>query len=80
MVAPETPGVYRLALSQKGVEQVITEPAVAVLMPFTSKIGQFLSENDFYFNEYGYGLRVRHICGRTRLRPREYDSAFGQTR
>jgi uncharacterized protein YcbK (DUF882 family) len=42
VVAPATPGVYRLALSQNGVEQIISEPAVAVLTPFTAKIGGFL--------------------------------------
>ena len=42
VVAPDLPGVYRLALSQKGVEQVITEPAVAVLTPFAEKVGGFL--------------------------------------
>src|SRR4051812_33913117 len=31
VVVPTVPGVYRLALSQKGIEQVITQPAVAVL-------------------------------------------------
>lgn len=43
VVAPETPGVYRLALSQHGVEEVIAEPAVAVLVPFASKIGGFVN-------------------------------------
>jgi len=43
VVAPEVPGVYRLALSQHGVEEVITEPAVAVLVPFASKVGGFLN-------------------------------------
>jgi uncharacterized protein YcbK (DUF882 family) len=43
VIAPEAPGVYRLALSQNGVEQVITEPAVAVLVPFAAKIGGFLN-------------------------------------
>jgi len=43
VVAPETPGVYRLALSQNGIEEVIAEPAVAVLVPFASKIGGFLN-------------------------------------
>ena len=43
VVAPETPGVYRLALSQNGVEQIIAEPAVAVLVPFASKVGGFLN-------------------------------------
>jgi uncharacterized protein YcbK (DUF882 family) len=43
VVAPEKPGVYRLAVSQHGVEQVITEPAVAVLVPFAEKIGGFLN-------------------------------------
>jgi uncharacterized protein YcbK (DUF882 family) len=43
VVAPETPGVYRLALSQKGVEEVIAEPAVAVLVPFAAKVGGFLN-------------------------------------
>lgn len=43
VVAPGIPGVYRLALSQNGIEQVITEPAVAVLVPFASKIGGFLN-------------------------------------
>ena len=42
VVAPGAPGVYRLALSQNGVEQIITEPAVAVLTPFTAKVGGFL--------------------------------------
>lgn len=57
VVAPETPGVYRLALSQKGVEQVISEPAVAVLTPFTSKIGGFL-------NGYRIGTYVAERLGR----------------
>jgi uncharacterized protein YcbK (DUF882 family) len=43
VVAPESPGVYRLALSQNGVEQIITEPAVAVLVPFAEKIHGFLN-------------------------------------
>jgi uncharacterized protein YcbK (DUF882 family) len=43
VIAPETPGVYRLALSQNGVEQIINEPAVAVLVPFAQKIGGFLN-------------------------------------
>ena len=43
VVAPETPGVYRLALSQNGVEEIIMEPAVAVLVPFAEKIGGFLN-------------------------------------
>lgn len=43
VVAPVIPGVYRLALSQNGVEQIIAEPAVAVLVPFASKIGGFLN-------------------------------------
>jgi uncharacterized protein YcbK (DUF882 family) len=63
VVAPETPGVYRLALSQKGVEQVISEPAVAVLMPFTSKIGQFL-------NGYRIGTYVAERLGRGANRER----------
>jgi uncharacterized protein YcbK (DUF882 family) len=43
VVAPEAPGVYRLALSQNGVEQIITEPAVAVLVPFAEKVGGLLN-------------------------------------
>src|SRR5512140_1665494 len=43
VVAPQTPGVYRLALSQNGVEEVIKEPAVAVLVPFAEKVGGFLN-------------------------------------
>jgi uncharacterized protein YcbK (DUF882 family) len=56
VVAPEAPGVYRLALSQNGVEQVIAEPTVAVLVPFASKIGQFL-------NGYRIGTYVAERLG-----------------
>jgi uncharacterized protein YcbK (DUF882 family) len=43
VVAPQSPGVYRLALSQNGVEEVIQQPAVAVLVPFAQKVGGFLN-------------------------------------
>ena len=64
VIAPETPGVYRLALSQNGVEQVIIEPAVAVLVPFASKIGGFL-------NGYRIGTYVAERLGQrsTKERP-----------
>jgi uncharacterized protein YcbK (DUF882 family) len=57
VVAPDVPGVYRLALSQKGVEQVITAPAVAVLMPFTSKVKGVL-------NGYRIGTYIAERLGR----------------
>jgi uncharacterized protein YcbK (DUF882 family) len=43
VVAPQTPGMYRLALSENGREEVINEPLVAVLVPFASKVGGFLN-------------------------------------
>ncbi|HEY6220284.1 MAG TPA: hypothetical protein VIV65_09500 [Gemmatimonadaceae bacterium] len=42
VVTPTDPGVYRLALSQHGIEEVITEPVVAVLVPFREKHGGFV--------------------------------------
>lgn len=64
VVAPETPGVYRLALSQHGVEEIIAEPAVAVLVPFAEKIGGFL-------NGYRIGTYVAERLGQrsTKERP-----------
>jgi uncharacterized protein YcbK (DUF882 family) len=63
VVAPGTPGVYRLALSQNGIEEVIAEPAVAVLVPFASKIGGFL-------NGYRIGTYVAERLGqRNKERP-----------
>lgn len=63
VVAPSTPGVYRLALSQNGVEQVIAQPAVAVLVPFAQKIGGFL-------NGYRIGTYVAERLGqRNKERP-----------
>ncbi|MEO5568010.1 MAG: D-Ala-D-Ala carboxypeptidase family metallohydrolase [Gemmatimonadaceae bacterium] len=63
VVAPEAPGVYRLALSQGGIEQVIAEPAVAVLVPFAAKIGGFL-------NGYRIGTYVAERLGqRNKERP-----------
>jgi uncharacterized protein YcbK (DUF882 family) len=43
VVAPQRPGIYRLALSQHGIEEVIGAPSVAVLVPFADKIGGFLN-------------------------------------
>lgn len=59
VVAPQRPGVYRLALSQHGIEEVISEPAVAVLVPFADKIGGFL--NGYRIGTYvAEKLRGRH--------------------
>ena len=63
VVAPESPGVYRLALSQKGVEQVIAEPAVAVLVPFAEKIGGIL-------NGYRIGTYLAERLGKRGLKER----------
>lgn len=63
VVAPEAPGVYRLALSQKGVEQIITEPAVAVLVPFAEKIHGFL-------NGYRIGTYLAERLGTRGLKER----------
>jgi uncharacterized protein YcbK (DUF882 family) len=63
VVAPDAPGVYRLAVSQNGVEQVIAEPAVAVLVPFASKIGGFL-------NGYRIGTYVAERLGQRSSRER----------
>jgi len=57
VVAPKTPGVYRLALSQNGIEQVISEPAVAVLVPFAAKVGGFL-------DNYRIGTYIAERLGR----------------
>jgi uncharacterized protein YcbK (DUF882 family) len=63
VIAPRTPGVYRLALSQNGIEEVIAEPTVAVLVPFTAKIGGFL-------NGYRIGTYVAERWGhRNKERP-----------
>ena len=63
VVAPEAPGVYRLALSQKGVEQIISEPAVAVLVPFAQKVGGVL-------NGYRIGTYIAERLGRRAAKER----------
>jgi uncharacterized protein YcbK (DUF882 family) len=63
VVAPTEPGVYRLALSQKGVEQIITEPAVAVLAPFAEKVGGFL-------NGYRIGTYIAERLGKRGFKER----------
>jgi uncharacterized protein YcbK (DUF882 family) len=57
VIAPSAPGVYRLAVSQNGVEQIITEPAVAVLTPFTAKVGGIL-------NGYRIGTYIAERLGK----------------
>lgn len=43
LLAPLTPGFYELALTRAGVTQRITEPRLAVLVPFELKLGSTLN-------------------------------------
>jgi hypothetical protein len=42
-VAPEKPGFYRLAIVRGADRQIIAEPTLAVLVPFTEKVGGMLN-------------------------------------
>ncbi|HEY9225426.1 MAG TPA: D-Ala-D-Ala carboxypeptidase family metallohydrolase, partial [Gemmatimonadaceae bacterium] len=42
-VAPSKPGFYRLVISRGADRQVITEPTLAVLVPFKQRVGGFLN-------------------------------------
>lgn len=43
LVAPETPGMYRLALVRDGHRRIVNEMTVAVLVPFAEKLGSTLN-------------------------------------
>ena len=43
VVSPRRPGFYRLAIRQGGERELMTEPVVAVLMPFQRKVGGMLN-------------------------------------
>jgi uncharacterized protein YcbK (DUF882 family) len=66
VVVPQAPGFYHLALSQNGVEEVIKEPAVAVLVPFAQKVGGFLN---------GYRIGT-YLAERFRSRSDEHPDGF----
>ncbi len=49
-VAPATPGFYRLAIGRGAERHVIDEPTLAVLVPFTRKVGSTL--NGYHIGTY----------------------------
>jgi uncharacterized protein YcbK (DUF882 family) len=49
-IAPSAPGFYRLAIVHDEVRQIVTEPTLAVMVPFDRKLGQWL--NGYLIGEY----------------------------
>jgi len=56
-VAPAMPGFYRLAIVRGTTRQILTEPTLAVLVPFEQKVGAFL-------NGYKIGTYLAERIGR----------------
>lgn len=61
-LAPETPGFYHLALVHDGQRRVLERPVVAVMVPFTAKVGGLL-------NGYRIGTYLAERFGADHDRP-----------
>src|SRR5918999_6559255 len=66
VVAPRRPGFYRLAIRNRAEREVMTEPVVAVLMPFQRKVGAML-------NGYRIGM---YLAERLAGRDADYPEGF----
>ncbi|MDQ8163444.1 MAG: D-Ala-D-Ala carboxypeptidase family metallohydrolase [Gemmatimonadota bacterium] len=75
LLAPLTPGFYELAVSRSGVVQRITEPRLAVLVPFELKLGSTLNGYQIgrYPAEWGHDEQAERPAGFVEVREDDLD-------
>ena len=61
-IAPKLPGFYRIAIVRDSARTIVSEPALAVMVPFDRKLGNWL-------NGYRIGTYLSERIGHTRGRP-----------
>jgi uncharacterized protein YcbK (DUF882 family) len=61
-IAPKLPGFYRIAIVRDSARTIVAEPALAVMVPFDRKLGNWL-------NGYRIGTYLSERIGHTRGRP-----------
>jgi uncharacterized protein YcbK (DUF882 family) len=61
-IAPKLPGFYRIAIVRDSARTIVMEPALAVMVPFDRKLGNWL-------NGYRIGTYLSERIGHTRGRP-----------